>query len=163
MTRTRRTRYEEVCLDGSAPFPVPLAVDLVIQLVTRLPLMEAVVALDSALRSRQVTEREVAEVVRSLSGRDGAAQAREVLALCDPEAGSVLESMTRVHLLRNGLAGCVTQRVIHHRGRRIHRVDFVYEDQRLIVEVDGSRWHADRRRDQRIDNALVAAGWRVLR
>lgn len=46
------------------------------------------------------------------------------------------------------------------------RVDFGYPDSKLIVEVDGRRWHSkydafevDRRRD----NAAQLAGWRVLR
>ncbi|MDQ6835327.1 MAG: endonuclease domain-containing protein, partial [Actinomycetota bacterium] len=46
------------------------------------------------------------------------------------------------------------------------RADFVWREQRLIVETDGARYHdtrrafhADRRRDQR----LIRAGWRVIR
>ena len=46
------------------------------------------------------------------------------------------------------------------------RADFVWREQRLIVETDGGRFHrtrrafeADRRRDQR----LLLAGWRVIR
>ncbi len=46
------------------------------------------------------------------------------------------------------------------------RIDFAYPDRRLVVEVDGRRWHAlstafesDRVRD----NAAQLAGWRVLR
>jgi hypothetical protein len=48
----------------------------------------------------------------------------------------------------------------------IGRVDFAYPDRRLLIEVDGRRWHSrdqanehDRFRDQQ----AVAAGWRVLR
>jgi hypothetical protein len=48
----------------------------------------------------------------------------------------------------------------------IGRVDFAYPHLRLLVEVDGRRWHSrdaafdeDRRRDQE----AVMAGWRVLR
>ncbi len=48
----------------------------------------------------------------------------------------------------------------------IGRVDFAYPEQRLLIEVDGRRWHSrdaafdqDRRRDQE----AAMAGWRVLR
>ncbi len=48
----------------------------------------------------------------------------------------------------------------------IGRVDFAYPDRRLLIEVDGRRWHSrdsaneeDRYRDQ----LAVASGWRVLR
>jgi hypothetical protein len=47
----------------------------------------------------------------------------------------------------------------------IGRVDFVYREARLIIEVD-SRWHDgpdDRERDRWRDNELHAAGWRVIR
>ncbi|TAL20866.1 MAG: DUF559 domain-containing protein, partial [Frankiales bacterium] len=46
------------------------------------------------------------------------------------------------------------------------RVDFAWPDERLVVEVDGFAFHADRasyRNDRRRTNELVLAGWRVLR
>ncbi len=45
-------------------------------------------------------------------------------------------------------------------------MDFAWPEQRLLVEVDGFAFHADRSRyrsDRRRTNALVLAGWRVLR
>lgn len=45
-------------------------------------------------------------------------------------------------------------------------VDFVWRDQRLIVETDGYQFHGHRsafERDRKRDQALVAAGWRVIR
>jgi very-short-patch-repair endonuclease len=45
-------------------------------------------------------------------------------------------------------------------------VDAVWPDQRLVVEVDGWKFHKTRRafeNDRRRDTKLVAAGWRVLR
>ena len=43
------------------------------------------------------------------------------------------------------------------------RADFSFPEARLIVEVDGARWHPDARVDRRRDNALACLGWRVLR
>jgi hypothetical protein len=46
------------------------------------------------------------------------------------------------------------------------RADFVWSDQRLIVETDGARNHGTRRSfesDRRRDQRLIAAGWRVIR
>ena len=51
-------------------------------------------------------------------------------------------------------------------GRVLGRVDFAWPEQRLVVETDGFAFHADRRsyrEDRRRNNALVLAGWRVLR
>jgi hypothetical protein len=45
-------------------------------------------------------------------------------------------------------------------------VDFVLPQHRLIVEVDGRRWHERRHdmvRDRERDNAAAAAGWQTLR
>ena len=47
-----------------------------------------------------------------------------------------------------------------------HEVDFLWVDQRLVLEVDGFDHHADREafeRDRRRDAQLVAAGFRVVR
>ena len=43
------------------------------------------------------------------------------------------------------------------------RADFVFEGPRLVVEVDGQKWHQDVTRDRQLDNKLAALGWRVLR
>jgi very-short-patch-repair endonuclease len=47
-----------------------------------------------------------------------------------------------------------------------HEVDFVWRDQRLIVEVDGFRFHSSRsafERDRRRDAELSSQGFRVIR
>ena len=47
-----------------------------------------------------------------------------------------------------------------------YRADFLWPDQRLIVEVDSFQFHGHRRafeRDRRKDQVLLAAGYRVLR
>jgi hypothetical protein len=44
--------------------------------------------------------------------------------------------------------------------------DFVWRDQRIIVEADSDKWHGSRQRqeiDRRRDQRLTAAGWRVIR
>ena len=47
-----------------------------------------------------------------------------------------------------------------------HEVDFLWREQKLIVETDGWEAHGTRtafERDRRRDADLLAAGWRVLR
>jgi Protein of unknown function (DUF559) len=51
-------------------------------------------------------------------------------------------------------------------GEPMIRADFVWREQRLIVEVDGFRFHRTRQRfeaDRRRDQRAMTAGWRVLR
>jgi hypothetical protein len=48
----------------------------------------------------------------------------------------------------------------------VGRVDFAYRHHRLLVEVDGRRWHSRDRafdQDRRRDQEAVMSGWRVLR
>jgi len=51
-------------------------------------------------------------------------------------------------------------------GGRLHECDFVWPDQRLIVELDGYAAHRTRRafeQDRAKTRALTVAGWRVIR
>jgi very-short-patch-repair endonuclease len=138
--------------------PVTSAVQTVLDCCRSLPLVEAVVVCDSALRSHQVTVEELGRSSRELRGLREARRVREVLAVCDPLSGSVLESVLRVRMLLAGLAGFETQVVLG-----AARVDFCFREQRLVIEVDGKKWHPDPAADRRRDNGLVALGWRVLR
>ena len=78
----------------------------------------------------------------------------------------MLESLCRVLLHLAGLPAPETQLGIRGPAGWIGRVDFGWPEQRLVVETDGFAFHADRasyRVDRRRGNALVLAGWRVLR
>ena len=49
---------------------------------------------------------------------------------------------------------------------RVFYLDFAFPHFRVGVEADGRRWHSDAEafeRDRLRDNALTAAGWRILR
>jgi very-short-patch-repair endonuclease len=130
------------------------------------PLVEAVVIADSALRIRALTVEELIEGVRGWDGKPGAARLRRVLALVDPDAESVLESLLRVLLHEHGMhpdSQVVLERL---HGGRLGRVDFCFVDQRLVIECDGRRWHDPqdaRDKDRRRDNELERAGWRLVR
>lgn len=102
--------------------------------------------------------------VGRLRGRRDATRLRQVLELADPCSGSVLDSVLRVRMVQDGLRGFTTQTVLRDSsGRHVLRADFCFEHARLVVEVDGARWHPDGDVDRRRDNALACSGWRVLR
>lgn len=129
-----------------------------------LPLAEAVVAADSALRLGLVTLGSLAPM-RDAMGR-GASLLRAVHAAVDAQSGSVLESLLRVALAEAGLTHPVTQYRVMDHGHEVARVDFCWPAQRLIVEADGYAFHSSRddyRRDRRRMNELERLGWRVLR
>lgn len=136
-------------------------VQTVLDVVAQRPFLEALVTVDSALRSGRVTVDALTRAVESLPGRAWAGKARDVLAWCDPASGSVLESVLRYHLRRAGLAGFVSQAVLRRSPEL--RVDLCFPLQRLVVEADGARWHQEPARDQQRDNVLASLGWRVVR
>lgn len=139
----------------------------VLDLCRTLPLHEAVAAADSALRRGLVTVEELTAALCGLPAGVGRGRVARALRLIDPGSGSVLESLCRVLLHLNGLPPEQTQLVIRSTaGRWIGRVDFAWPTARLVVETDGFAFHADRdsyRKDRRRGNALLLAGWRVLR
>lgn len=164
ITRRRSVVREELPVADADGLWVTTSVETVVDLALSRPLIEAVVVCDSALRARDVTLEQLRRRVGRLRGRREARRLQQVLDLCDPESGSVLESVLRVRMLQAGIVGFASQRVIRDAGGgHVLRVDFCFERARLVVEVDGSRWHPDGRLDRRKDNALACAGWRVLR
>lgn len=155
---------ERVHRDG---VPVTSALRTVLDLCRSLPLAEAVAATDSALRRGLVTVEELTAALVALAPGRGRQRIARVLRLIDPASGSVLESLCRILLVQAGLAPEESQLVVRSaRGRILGRVDFAWPSARLVVEVDGFAFHADResyRNDRRRTNELVLAGWRVLR
>lgn len=90
-------------------------------------------------------------MVRTLADVDGGAEALSELDFCDLARRFGLPEPDRQVVRRDG------------RGRRW--LDAVWEEARLVVEIDG-RWHMDARAwwaDLRRDNELTVDGYRVLR
>ncbi|MDP9182059.1 MAG: endonuclease domain-containing protein [Actinomycetota bacterium] len=124
----------------------------------------ALCAVDSALREHVVTPSDLRPLLRAL-GR-GARRVRAVVEECDPQSGSVLETLLRLALAEAGLPAPRTQYRVLDRGHEVARVDFCWPSQRLIVEADGFAFHSSRddyRRDRERMNELERLGWRVLR
>ena len=146
---------------------VTVALRTLIDLCRTLPVAEAVVAVDSALRQDRVSVEELTGALRDLPAGRGRDRVARALLLLDPASGSVLETLCRVLLHQAGLAPAETQLDVRDsKGRWIGRVDFAWPDQLLVVETDGFAFHADRqsyRTDRRRGNALVLEGGRVLR
>jgi very-short-patch-repair endonuclease len=142
--------------------PLRTVVDCAASLATN----QAVVIADSALRAGLVEPGELRAAAARTTGRN-AAKVRRVVALTDPQCGSVLESLLRVLLVLAGLPPDETQFVIRdERGRFVARVDLAYLKVRLIVEADGFEFHRERRdyrADRRKANAYTRAGWWLLR
>lgn len=144
------------------PIPTLGAVATVLHCALVLPLREAVVIADSAMRNRTVSRKALADAVQTYRGKPGYRTMRKVLDWSDGRSGSVLESLFRVLMLESGIVRPKSQHTI----KGVGRVDFCWLAWRLVVECDGRKWHDPedaRNTDRRRDNRLELGSWRLLR
>ena len=157
--RTRGTATDEAVVHRSdSPGGTPLVplLHALVTMVRCLPTVDAVVALDSAVRQRLVR----VDAVRSRLRGPGSVEARRRLGLVDGRSGSVIETVLRLALRQAGLQ--VDCQVL---APGVGRVDLVVAGW-LVIEVDGFEFHSKReeyRNDRRRTNQLVQAGYTVLR
>jgi very-short-patch-repair endonuclease len=120
-------------------------------------------AFDEALTQRLTTTASLTAAVERAQGHHGAGRVRALLARSEEPA------LTRSEAERRFLALVREARLpapmvnAHVAG---YLVDFLWRDSRLIVEIDGYRFHSSRaafERDRLRDAELNAAGFRVVR
>lgn len=134
------------------------------------PIGRVGIALDDALARKLCTLRQINQVFFALAGRGrrGTVAMRALL----EERGegyvppsSALERLARKVFEEHGLEMPAFELNLGDEDW-IGRVDCVWRDAKLIVELDSERHHGTksaRDRDRARDNRLMAAGWRVLR
>ena len=126
---------------------------------------DAVVAIDSAMRSKTVSISELSEAFDA-SLRRGIRKGRSVLSQCDPLSGSVPETQARLLFARAGLPAPVSQLGVLIDGKRMVRVDFGWLEQMVLVEIDGFGPHTTAtafQSDRTRQNGLAYADWLILR
>lgn len=118
-------------------------------LARRLPLTEAVAIADSALNKDLVALAALCPRLRKH---------------CEAASESVMESQLRMLLVLAGLPRPQAQAGLHDaHGRPIGRADLFYPEARLVIEYDGVN-HRDRLvDDDRRQNAIIGAGYSILR
>ncbi|MCU0265374.1 MAG: DUF559 domain-containing protein [Actinomycetia bacterium] len=155
-------RTAEVTTASGLPTTTPLRT--VLDCARVLDLRAAVVVADSALRLGLVGLRRL-QVAAAAARGPGSARVRRMAALVDPLSGSALETLLRLLLTAAGIR-LDAQVVLSDRHGVIGRVDFVVRGTTVVIEADGFAYHRDRaeyRADRRRTNALLAAGYLVLR
>lgn len=115
-------------------------------------------------RAGSLNWRRLWEVIECGVGRKGLRTLRLVAAEIDPRSRDTRSPLEVDFLARCRDAGLPRPQVnVLVEG---HLVDFVWREQRLVVETDGYAFHSDRRafeRDRERDLDLTAAGYRVNR
>jgi len=144
--------------------PTTSALRTVVDLGGRDALTEGVVAADLFLHAGLVTIVELRTHVAEHPRAKGIARLRRVVDLADSKAESAMETRLRMLLVLAGLPRPEVQVSIHDdQGRFLGRPDMLYRLQRLAVEYDGGS-HRDRLvDDNRRQNSLVGAGFRLVR
>lgn len=128
------------------------------------PLVEAVIAADAALHQACVSVAELWQWAAGHTGAKGVARLRRVIDLAEPRTESPMETRFRLVLVLGGLPRPAAQVRLHdQRGRIVGRADFYYPAERLALEYDGGTHRESLVGDDRRQNLLLAAGYRLLR
>ena len=106
-------------------------------------LVDAVIALDAALLTQEVSAADLAHAVERCARWPGAARARRAVDLSDSRAESPLETKGRLRLVGAGLTPTDLQVEIRVHGRLVAVVDAWYERQAVALEVDGKVKYTD--------------------
>jgi len=132
-------------------------------LCLRLAPVEALATLDAAVQSRFVDKESLRRYAGQVDGRAGARRLRSLAAFAEP-AESPMETRLRWLLLQAGLPRPEVQSDLHNaRGRFIGRADLYYPESRLVVEYDGTNHRERLVEDNRRQNQLIDADFRILR
>lgn len=124
---------------------------------------ELELAFDRALVAGIMRLQDVAELLKRVKGRPGAPALRALLE--DHQGSTVTRSGAEELFLELIRTAHLPQPRVNARTCG-YEVDFLWPEQRLVVEIDGFRFHSTRRafeHDHRRDAALRAAGFIVLR
>lgn len=127
-------------------------------------LTESVAAIDMALHAGLIDVRALSSHIDESAGAKGIRRLRRAVGLADSRSESPMETRLRVQLVRSRLPAPEPQVELHDTtGHFLGRADLYYSDVRLVVEFDGQN-HKDRMAaDLRRQNALLNAGYHVLR
>lgn len=145
-------------------FPVTSPARTCFDLAGRLPLTEAVAAVDMALHHGHLSLEAFGGYVAAHQGVHGVVKARVVVPHLEPKSESPMESRLRMLLVLNGLDRPDAQvSLCDAGGRFVARVDLYYPEARLALEYDGDQHRDQLTADNRRQNRLRDLGISLLR
>jgi len=144
--------------------PTTSVVRTLADLGRRLPLVEAVAALDMALHKRLLKSDDLRSWVCAHQRHPGIRRLRQTIELAEPATESVMETRLRLLLVLARLPRPKAQVHLYDEvGHFLGRPDFYYPLHRLALEYDGASHRENLTGDNRRQNRLVEAGYRLLR
>jgi very-short-patch-repair endonuclease len=125
--------------------------------------VDALVVLDMVIESGVMNAVQIAHHANSIRGQAGSARLRQLAQIAEP-AESAMETRLRWLMLRSGLPRPQVQVDLRDSGGAfVARADLYYPTARLIVEFDGANHKERLVSDDRRQNLIVNAGYRLLR
>lgn len=146
--------------------PVTTRARTVVDATATLPRKTGGALMDRALARRRVTLDSLRAAYRRAMGRRGTARVAALLVLAAGGARSEAERRLHAVLRSAGIVGWIADHRIVLPAWGPAVADIAFPAQRLVIEVDGWAFHRDLaafRRDAQRQNALVVAGWTVVR
>ena len=120
--------------------------------------------IDMALHRRIVSLGQLIRWAESNSRRHGVVRIRGALELAEPRSESPMETRLRLRLILAGLPKPAVQpRLVDETGAFVAKPDLYYPLHRLAIEYDGATHKDSIVTDNRRQNRLLEAGYRVLR
>jgi hypothetical protein len=143
---------------------VTSALRTVCDLGSRRNLTDSVIAVDIPLHARLVDMDDWSRFLLANPGSKGIKRLRRAVGLADRGAASPMGTRLRLELVLARLPRPRTQsKLFDGAGRFIARADLYYPDRRLVIEYDGENHKERLVPDLRRQNALVNAGFHLLR
>jgi very-short-patch-repair endonuclease len=134
-----------------------------IDLCLRLPAVEALVAIDMAVAASLTDPVGLVRYANASNGRAGARRLRSLATIAAP-AESPMETRLRWLLIEAGLPHPEVQTDLRDGNEQfVGRADLYYPSARLVLEFDGGNHRERLVEDDRRQNLLINAGFRLLR
>lgn len=143
---------------------VTSAIRTVADLGSRQSLLDAVTVLDMAMHHRLVTSQQLRAWADTHSGYRGVARLRRAIDFSEPAAESPMETRLRMLLVLSGLPRPKVQVTLRDEsGMFLARPDLYFPGHRLVIEYDGAAHRDSLAADNRRQNRLIDAGYRLIR
>src|SRR5262249_9264250 len=160
----RRARLADQDVVERRGMRVTSAVRTLADLSCRLPLVEAIVAVDMALHREVVELGQLHAYMATHARRKGVVRLRQAIELAEPASESAMETRLRLLLMQAGLPRPEAQVPLHdEQGRFLGRPDLYYRPPRPRRAYDGGTHRDSLLEANRRQNRLLNAGFRLLR
>jgi very-short-patch-repair endonuclease len=143
--------------------PVMTLPRMLLDVCHRWTAVEALVAIDMAINLRVTNEAALTRYAEMARGKHGASRLRSLIKMA-AAAESPMETRLRWLLIRAGLPCPEVQTDLRDANKQfLGRADLYYPHERLVIEFDGGNHRERLVEDNRRQNGLINAGFRVLR